>query len=80
MSITPLNNAVLGTSPIAINTPAQSIVVSAPVTVSRTRTPVTSSFATSRISTTSLFHTGLIFGFASTRSAMIFDARSESRR
>ena len=79
MSITPWNNCVFGTCPIAINNPAQSIVLSSPE-VFRTFTPVTLSCSTSVTSVTSEFHTISILSWDKVRSAMIFEARNSSRR
>jgi hypothetical protein len=64
--------------PIATNTPVTSRSRSVPVIVSRSRTPVTLSVPCT--ATTSLFQANSSFGSANARSAMIFDARSWSRR
>ena len=64
---------------MATNTPVTSSTLVSPVCTLRTRTPVTLP-SSPRISSTTLFHSTLIFGLLSARSAMILLARNESRR
>ena len=80
MFSTPLNGAVFGVWPMATKTHFDSSSRSAPVFRSRSFTARISPSASVRYSAIVLFQTGSIFGFASVRSAMIFEARSESRR
>jgi len=61
-------------------TPAQAVTVSAFVFTFFNRTPVTLSCLGSSTSVTTESQIGLIFGWASVRSAMILEARSASRR
>ncbi|CPU62860.1 Uncharacterised protein [Mycobacteroides abscessus] len=63
---------------MATNSPVAGSSRSSPVTVSRSVTP--STFLSPSIPATSLFQANSIFGSLSARSAMIFDARSSSRR
>ncbi len=63
---------------MATNRPVTSSFVVSPVFTSLTTTPVT--LVSPRTSSTTEFHWNRIFGLLSTRSCMIFDARSSSRR
>ena len=64
MSMTPLKSCVLGTWPMATNTPAHSSTLSALVLTFFNRTPVTLSCFTSRTSVTTESQIGLILGWA----------------
>ena len=72
--------SVLGLCPIATNTALHAISDFSPVFALRTTTPRHRPFSSGRISSTTLSHTGSIFGLESARSAMIFDARNSPRR
>ena len=80
MSAASLKAAVFGTWPMATKMPFTGSTVSAPVLTFFTLRPLTAPSATPSTLTGTLSHTGWIFGCEVARSAMILEARSESRR
>ncbi len=69
---------VFGSCPIATKKPSVASSLVSPVTVSRSRTPVT--LVSPSTSSTTLFSTSSILSFWRTRSTMIGEARNSSRR
>ena len=63
---------------MATKSPVKSRLLTSPVTVLRSSSA--STFSAPSTSVTSVFQSISIFGFAKARSAIIFEARSESRR